>query len=200
MDYNDLMVDIETMSTKSNAALVSIGACMFNLKENVIGPKKYIVVDHYNCFEHGLDQNMDTMQWWSRQSPEAQAVFSDPNKVELPEALQALTQFIVDNKGFGQVQAWGNGATFDNVILQNAYDAVKLERPWAFWADRDVRTLVQLGKDLHNFNPKSDMLFEGVAHNAADDAVHQAKYCNVIYQRLIGGNYEYTKRPDLTVI
>ncbi|EBO5570485.1 3'-5' exoribonuclease, partial [Salmonella enterica] len=52
-----------------------------------------------------------------------------------------------------------------------------------WWNDRDVRTIVELGKAI-GFDPKRDMPFEGTRHNALDDAIHQAKYVSAIWKKL----------------
>ncbi|MDE1493160.1 3'-5' exoribonuclease domain-containing protein, partial [Xenorhabdus bovienii] len=36
--------------------------------------------------------------------------------------------------------------------------------------------------------PKHNMPFEGSRHNALDDAIHQAKYVSIIWQKLINNN------------
>lgn len=55
--------------------------------------------------------------------------------------------------------------------------------PWQWWNDRDVRTIVELGKAI-GFDPKRDMPFKGTRHNALDDAIHQAKYVSAIWKKL----------------
>jgi hypothetical protein len=69
------------------------------------------------------------------------------------------------------------------VILRSAYDRAGQTCPWQFWNDSDVRTMVLLGKQL-GFDPKRNMPFDGVAHNALADARHQAKYVSAIWQSL----------------
>jgi len=64
---------------------------------------------------------------------------------------------------------WGNGSTFDNVILSNAYRAIGVKQPWDFWNDRCYRTL----KSLY---PHVKLERSGVAHNALDDAKSQAMH------------------------
>lgn len=103
----------------------------------------------------------------------------------ITEALSELSHFInrhADNTEY--LKVWGNGATFDNVILRGAYARTGHLCPWAFWNDHDVRTIVTLGRAT-GFDPKLDMPFDGVMHNALDDARHQAKYVSAIWQRLI---------------
>ncbi|HHB9818735.1 TPA: 3'-5' exonuclease, partial [Salmonella enterica] len=82
------------------------------------------------------------------------------------------------------MKVWGNGATFDNVILRGAYERAGKICPWPFWNDHDVRTLVTLGRSI-GFDPKKDMPFIGEQHNALADARHQAKYVSAIWQKLI---------------
>ena len=43
---------------------------------------------------------------------------------------------------------WGNGATFDNVILSNAFAACNIERPWSYKSDRCYRTLKSFAPDV----------------------------------------------------
>lgn len=103
----------------------------------------------------------------------------------ISSALSELSYFInqhSDNPKY--LKVWGNGATFDNVILRGAYERAGQVCPWQFWNDHDVRTIVTLGRVV-GFDPKRDMPFDGIAHNALADARHQAKYVSAIWQKLI---------------
>lgn len=95
-----------------------------------------------------------------------------------------MSHFIHRNTDPRYLKVWGNGATFDNVILRGAYERAGHTCPWKFWNDSDVRTIVLLGRAV-GFAPKREMPFEGDAHNALADARHQAKYVSAIWQRLI---------------
>lgn len=79
---------------------------------------------------------------------------------------------------------WGNGSDFDNVALASAYDACDFNPFWKFWNNRDVRTVVELGRSA-GIDPKRTLQFEGEQHNALADAIHQAKYVSIIHQHLI---------------
>jgi len=59
-----------------------------------------------------------------------------------------------------------------------------MRQPWFFANDRDVRTIVDLGRQLRNIDPKKDLELEGTAHNALDDAKFQVRYVSAIYQAL----------------
>jgi hypothetical protein len=55
---------------------------------------------------------------------------------------------------------------------------------WKFWHERDVRTVVELGRSILGYDPKRDMPFDGAVHNALEDAQHQVKYVSAIIQLL----------------
>ncbi len=175
-----IMLDIETLGNGNNAAIIAIGAVFFEPYHNALGAEFYVSIKPASAAYYG-SIDAATMQWWMKQSSEARALFNDPNAVGLKDALLAFSQWLSDTTEYKQRQVWGNGCSFDNVILANAYKAAKMRQPWPYSGDRDVRTLVELGKSLGGVNPKKSMVFDGIAHNALDDAKHQAKYISAIY-------------------
>ncbi|EIP70379.1 hypothetical protein ECEC1734_1001, partial [Escherichia coli EC1734] len=62
--------------------------------------------------------------------------------------------------------------------------------PWRYYNDRDVRTIVELGKAI-DFDARTAIPFEGERHNALDDARYQAKYVSVIWQKLIPNQADF---------
>lgn len=182
---NHLMLDLETMGNKPNAPIVSIGAVVFEPSTGEIGADFYRVVRLKSSVDGGAVPDPDTIIWWLKQSPEARAAICDEeNAVNIVTALSDLNCFIRDHADPKKVQVWGNGATFDNVIIRASYEREYVPCLWNFWNDRDVRTIVELGKAI-GINPRSDIPFEGDVHNALADAVHQAKYVSAIWQKLI---------------
>jgi len=65
----NIMVDLETMSTRSHAAICSIGAVKFEGKE--ILDTFYCTVDIKSCKDAGMHISKDTVKWWSEQNKEA---------------------------------------------------------------------------------------------------------------------------------
>ncbi len=102
----------------------------------------------------------------------------------LDDALLQLREFIDENSGEFFVHVWGNGANFDNTILRRSYERQGIPCPWRYYNDRDVRTIVELGKAI-DFDARTAIPFEGERHNALDDARYQAKYVSAIWQKLI---------------
>ncbi|SUX99134.1 exonuclease [Citrobacter youngae] len=183
--YTHLMLDMETMGNSPDAPIVSIGAVFFDPSTGNTGAEFYQIVSLESSMSFGMKPDASTIQWWLKQSSEARSAILVDGAMGLREVLELLADFIAENAANGShsVQVWGNGCSFDNVILRRAY--VLTETPFAvpFWNDRDVRTMVELGKSV-GINPRFDIPFEGDLHNALSDARHQVKYVSAIWKRL----------------
>ncbi|WP_433994735.1 3'-5' exoribonuclease domain-containing protein [Escherichia coli] len=178
-----LMIDIETMGTNTNAPIVVIGAVFFDPQTGEIGPVFYIVISLTDAMNTGAVPDGGTIEWWLKQSSEARAAILT-DQVKLKDALSRFREFINEYSDEKFVQVWGNGATFDNAILRTSYERLDIPCPWRYYNDRDVRTIVELGKTI-DFDARTVIPFEGVRHNALDDARHQAKYVTATIQKLI---------------
>ncbi|MDM3392621.1 exonuclease [Citrobacter sp. Cb014] len=183
--YTHLMVDLETMGSGPDAPIVSIGAVFFAPSTGTTGAEFYQVVSLDSSMSFGMKPDASTIQWWLKQSSEARSAILVDGAMGLREVLELLADFIVENAANGShtVQLWGNGCSFDNVILRRAYALTETPFAVPFWNDRDVRTMVELGKSV-GINPRFDIPFEGDMHNALSDARHQVKYVSAIWQRL----------------
>ncbi|EEU9536931.1 exonuclease [Escherichia coli] len=181
--WHHLMIDLETMGTNSNAPIVVIGAVFFDPQTGEIGPIFYVVISLVDAMDKGAVPDGSTIEWWLAQSSEARSA-TLVNQIPLDDALLQLREFIDENSGEFFVRVWGNGASFDNVILRRSYERQGIPCPWRYCNDRDVRTIVELGKAI-DFDARTAIPFEGVRHNALDDARYQAKYVSAIWQKLI---------------
>lgn len=167
------MIDLETMGNKPNAPIVSIGAVFFDPQIGDLGAEFYVAINLASSMDQGATPDGDTILWWLKQSSEARAAICTDDTKHITEALSELSSFISRNSDNPRyMKVWGNGASFDNVILRSAYDRAGQTCPWQFCNDSDVRTMVLLGKEL-GFDPKRNMPFDGVAHNALADARHR---------------------------
>ena len=183
--YTHLMVDMETMGNGPDAPIVSIGAVFFDPSTGNTGAEFYQVVSLESSMSFGMKPDASTIQWWLKQSSEARSAILVDEAMGLRESLELLADFIAENAANGShtVQLWGNECSFDNVILRRAYALTDTPFAVPFWNDRDVRTMVELGKSV-GINPRFDIPFEGDMHNALSDARHQVKYVSAIWQRL----------------
>lgn len=174
---NHLMIDIESFGNVYNSAVVSIGAVYFDPWSGNIGPKFYRSIDIADSIRFGRVDG-DTLKWWFKQSDDARAA-AIAGTQPLGEALSNLEEFYSKGRN---AQPWGNGASFDITILEHAYlQCLRRKAPWDFWNIRDVRTIVELAKGICE-RPRE--FGKGTAHNALDDAVHQAAYVSDMWQAL----------------
>jgi len=179
---NEIMLDLETLSTKNNASILTIGAIRFDRNSFKIKEQFYKRItkesnEHFN--RHFDDQ---TMSWWTKQSEQAKKeIFENKNRINLSTALQELSIFCR-----GASKIWANGVAFDIPILESAYEACDLDTPWRFWNVRDVRTIYDLGDiTLNNFKRQNEL--DSDHHNALADCMTQLlcfeQAMNNIYDR-----------------
>lgn len=174
---NNIMVDLETLGTSSDAVIIAIGAVAFDATG--LGQTFYITVDPQSCVDLGMKIDAATVMWWMRQSDAARGAFSRQG-TPIVGALDAFSRYVAGCAG-ASAEVWGNGATFDNVILANAYRAANMLKPWAYWGDRCYRTM----KSMY---PHIAVEKAGVMHNALDDAAYQATHMVKLLKHMRGDN------------
>lgn len=173
-----VMVDLETMGNVSNSAILSIGAVEFDINTGETGKEFYSKIDLQSCLDRGLVVNADTIKWWLVQNENARIAVAVGDGKNLTQVLYEFKLFL-EELGANTVQFWGNGITFDGVILSEAYRACKLKEPWNFRNERDVRTLVSFAPYIKEHYPAM-----GTAHNPIDDCKYQIGYCTAIWQKI----------------
>jgi len=166
--FSHLMVDIETMGTKSNSAIISIGAVEFDINTGNTGREFYRNISLKSSVDLGLNIDASTVMWWMSQSDEARKSLSKEEPISIKQALLDFSEFC--NKEY---QIWGNSASFDLGIMADAYAKTHFDIPWDFRKERCVRTLVSFKPEI-----KKQLEFNGTAHNALADCYHQIKYCS----------------------
>jgi exodeoxyribonuclease VIII len=177
----EVMLDLETMSTESNAAIVSIGAVKFNPHGDigVLGDPDnpdyahfHQAVELHSLTDAGFHISGQTIRWWMEQSDAArQSLFIEP--VSLDVALSRFYLWFGDES----LPTWGNGAGFDNVVLRNAYQKLGGTSPFKFRHDRCYRTIKSMFPDLPFLPPT-------IAHNAMCDAEAQAMHLQKMFNRI----------------
>lgn len=185
-----IMLDLETLSARPDAAIIAIGAVHFDV-DGVSGDPFYCLVKPESAAQYGrIDAS--TFVWWTQQSEEARAVFSANAQIEAVDLELALVRFVdyVHRwKAKDKTEMWGNGADFDNVILGHAFDTAGVvgncghRKPWSFTRNRCYRTLKSLFHQNQIDQWADKHRGEYVKHNAMDDAVFQAKMAVEMLQR-----------------
>jgi len=166
-----LMIDLETLATTPDAAILTIGACTFDPKGNEICTQFYerIDLDTQEALNRHIDSN--TIEWWSKQDKQIQEdAFGEGGRITLPDAMKKLYTF-----GLGTTNVWSHGSVFDVVIIENICRQLQQAVTWKFWDVRDTRTLFDLADVQVDVAGK---------HNALTDAVAQAKAVQESYKKL----------------
>jgi exodeoxyribonuclease VIII len=172
---SEVMVDLETLSVRPNAAILVIGAIKFNRGEkwkddfDIKDLDKldffYVRIKLDSCANAGLHIDPVTEKWWSEQDEESKyEALTNPFRVSLKEALMSFKEWFGYNH---YTKIWGNGSSFDCTILGEAYKRCGMEIPWKFFNERDLRTVMDLG------NVRMCDLPQYGKHNALYDCYRQ---------------------------
>lgn len=170
MSVVDIMIDIETLGTAPGSVILSIGAA--STSEEL--PEFYCKLNVPSQLYSGLTVHSDTMAWWRKQS---RAVWENQTNgtAFLASALASFGDWIqaIRNGAPGaatgnRIRVWGDGSTFDCVLLEEAYRRCGLVCPWSYQEVYCYRTLRQL-KDSKKPIPKEH-------HNALSDAQAQLEH------------------------
>lgn len=176
---HDVMVDLETFGTGNDAAIIAIGACIFDPHGDVYkGADLHYQVIDLEISQHPGDIDSGAVLWWLQQDEETRkALTSVDNTEPLGQALKDFSDWLIEHK---VTRIWGNGASFDEVVLRSAFRRYNMKFPISFRGSRCVRMVRKL-PGAPRLELKKE---EGVKHHALDDAIHQAAHVQLIYKEL----------------
>jgi DNA polymerase III epsilon subunit-like protein len=161
-----IMVDIETLDVTPSAVILSIGAV--TMPQDGAEQENYYV--ECNEDQPGRTVSQDTIDWWKKQSSE----IYPKGTVYLRHCLLNFRNFIFAQRSDPVI--WCKGTDFDVAILSHAFKQYDIPIPWKYNAIRDMRTLKKVS--VYGFLGQNP-----VAHNALEDARHQAKELQAIFQQ-----------------
>lgn len=181
----EVMLDLETLSTRPNSVILSIGAVKFSPTAE-IGTLGDPDDEDYKPFHRTVDMRDSlqypgfhvegaTLQWWLGEhvsNAARLAVMQDS------APLDVILSAFWDWYGWESKPTWGNGAGFDNVILRNAYTIRDGACPFKYHHDRCFRTFKALFPTVEYIKP-------ALAHHALSDAEAQAIHVQKLYRLLI---------------
>lgn len=175
------MIDIETLSTAVNAAVLSIGAVEFDPMSGKIEREFYHELDLSDQTNRHIDAN--TVQWWVKQClvNTDNIEFLSKNNQEkdaVAYVLHELGAFINGGKeyamtrveGYEKIALWACDPDFDIAILVDLYKEHNLPVPWKFSEPKSVRTVRMLTQLAGMEAPHQE-----ADHNALNDCIRQAK-------------------------
>lgn len=186
-----LMIDLETVGTRSDAPILQVAAVSFDLDaqgDGLGGPEFFRNVLLEDAGQGPIDAA--TLLWWLQQDPAARTrVFSETGGEGSPRRRIGLRQSLVELAAFVRTtfpekvpDVWACAPTFDLAMLRNAgrrNEVQALGELFGFRNERCFRTLRKLGDDLGIKGPPG-----GVEHDALADARSQARHAVTILRTL----------------
>jgi exodeoxyribonuclease VIII len=128
-----LMVDLDTLGTPPDGAIVSIDACYFD--KTSIGERFHRTVNLASAVRLGMSLDPATIIWWLRQDD--RSLFAT-NGTLITDVLHRFTDFVRPDATVYGV------ATFDLAILGAAYKLAGSDKPWKHGNERCFRTICNL--------------------------------------------------------
>jgi exodeoxyribonuclease VIII len=160
----ELMIDLESMSTKRNARIIQAGWAGYEPAGMEVLLGGQMNVDSDSCVGgHVSDQ---TFKWWLLQSEAARQSVAKLG-VHIRDALTSMFYYY---RAFQCKAVWSNGATFDIVIVEHWADHYGMKVPWKFYEHRDTRTIFDEAAAMGWVRERSE-----VAHTAQADSIAQAR-------------------------
>jgi len=172
IQYNDVMIDIETLDTSPDAVVLSIGAVLFNAHEHerwadIEADKDRHFHQALNCTSQvsiGRTISVSTVFWWLDRSKAAQSALLNRQRFQVADVLQELNRFV-----YGVQNVWANGPSFDLTILRSLYKDFEIEFELGYWQDRDYRTALTMAGMGRRKN-KPEFMIE---HDPIQDCIFQ---------------------------
>lgn len=182
-NVTDIVIDIETLSLKNTAVILSIGAAAITESAEPAG-LFYERVSVDSCLDKGMTIDADTLAWWFKQSSPFMNIYGG---TDIADALCNLFAWMTELGCDGStVNIWGNGPEFDNAIITNAAyrllpKSVVNDMLWDYRRNQSVRTLWHI----------NEMLGLGVTykydypkHVAVFDAIVEAEFVGEVKSKL----------------
>lgn len=163
-DYNSVMLDLETMGTGPQAAVIQVGAVAFHSVEYGVDTAAGFLadVDLTSSLMAGGQTDASTVRWWRDRGGFPKTGPAKDIRLTLLQLTKWWEQY--PNAGF----VWAKGPSFDVAILEGYFRSLRLACPWKYSRSRDVRTVFDLAQEqLWEPAPVE------VVHEARADCINQ---------------------------
>lgn len=180
-----LIFDFETLSGNArNAVILSCAAIACDWDD--VGSEKISKMRTSAWFEayktrsqvekYGLETSKETLEWWSKQSDTARAVYDNAMKVPIEEFAPSFTSYCRTRKVTSDTTVLCRGTHFDFVILEHLYELLNQTLPFNHWKVRDVRSIIDARCESDNgyvpgFKKGKMIDFGLVGHDPVDDCI-----------------------------
>lgn len=190
-----LIYDWETLSTKSNCIVLSLGVIVIDsnkiyrdISDFIEGENAlYLKFDIKEQKEAGRHISKDTLEWWKSQGDAAKHVLVPSQKdVSYKVISQKMKELFVKNDLNPKSSHAYSRGHFDYPILQDICEQLKTECPIPFWNSRDIRTFIDVmigsnrGK-IPNWKPKENIVLHNSLHDCINDYFQMEECYKIAY-------------------
>lgn len=166
---NSIMLDLETLNTTPDAAVLSIGAVDINNLNNSF----HGIIDMNDAVRYGT-VGASTVKFWMQEalsgSPAAKEIVNEGH-----DAWEVVQNFIIwvqtvqysNPHNLPPFRIWCKYAAFDFPIITNLVDRMGCTLPWAYYEQYCATTIFKLTPDVFDDEPNQ--------HSAVGDAINQAR-------------------------
>ena len=182
-----IVIDIETLGVGLRPVIIAIGAVALDEHYKVIG-RFYRAVR--GDTQPGRTMDYDTVRWWAlKTSPAAREAVFHADACAIRRAVVDFVGWVMpdpDMMSCADVQFWGKGPEFDNVIWRDAIaccdDSAFLSKVWTYRNNQSLRTVELMVKSLGLTVEVPDT---GIAHHALGDAEWEAEYLRQAMHKIL---------------
>lgn len=172
-----ISIDLETLGQDpSKCAIAAIGIAIAQADKGILFSEQFWI-ERESALEYG-ETDQPTMEWWAKQSPEAQRQINE-GTLSIKEALEQIIDRFLRHSNRQRQRIVARAPSFDCAILDRHFKAAGLQTPWDYWQERDHRSIEDSYRQIirqQGFNYPSYRHSMPVAHNALKDALNQLLY------------------------
>lgn len=195
MQYTHLVWDLETLGIKeADTVILSMAVVPFKFGSNesyddMLAKGFYRKIDAKQQLKAGRSKNQDTIEWWKKQVPEAQANAFLPSATDIPieQAFRECAHWIKTQTDYDWRNSWNwsRGTYFDFPKIEYNFDVHGIKTPFNTWMIRDIRTMIDCftgssnGQYIMTNEPANF-----VKHHCLHDAAHDAAIMQEIFNSL----------------
>lgn len=177
-----VMIDIETLSTFPNAAVIAIAAVIRSDDNPSHLQARSWFIDRDFVEGH---QNPETIDWWNAQDPRVKSQVFGGNQTPR-EALQELNGFLRSNgihpEAIEDVRCYASPAMFDFPILRHQYQMMGIIPAWSWRTERCLNTLRKEIQD--HFGIHISEIEPEMKHHPVHDCLAQFKELDACFSEL----------------
>lgn len=175
----EMMIDIETLGTRNTSVILQVGLLVFEEDEII---QAYLanlnIEDQIRNYNRTMDG--DTILWWLKQKPEAQASVTDERLLDATNHVLYSIQKLSEE--YTVKEFWAKGG-FDFDILETLFQSANMKPSWNFRTRNDMRPLLKLYPAAKHLEREEKEL----AHSAVGDCMYQLRQLQLVRQRFEKG-------------